>query len=176
MPTSGRKRPPRSKMRRTLPGWVISKRGSGSRNGTHALLLRSPPRSAAARSAAAAARRSCCSFRRSAAGLSGNAPLLYRAAPHSMQPCVIMLLRFCSTSFGWQPAVPQLRWATRRSPGLTKRMNSGDFVIEQGVGADRVGRRRPGFGEAWGDVGRFLGRRRRDRRRGSRCSRGARSP
>ena len=34
MPTSGRKRPPGSKMRRMLPGWLISKRGRGSRNGT----------------------------------------------------------------------------------------------------------------------------------------------
>ena len=34
MPTSGWKRPPRSKIRSTLPGWLISKRGSGSKNGT----------------------------------------------------------------------------------------------------------------------------------------------
>ena len=43
----------------------------------------------------------------------------------SMQPCVIMLLRFCKTSRGWQFTVPQLRCATRRSPGFTKRINSG---------------------------------------------------
>ena len=30
MPISGRKRPPGSKMRSTLPGWLISNRGSGS--------------------------------------------------------------------------------------------------------------------------------------------------
>ena len=43
MPISGRNRPPGSKMRRTLPGWLISNRGSGSRNGTTPFLP-SPPR------------------------------------------------------------------------------------------------------------------------------------
>src|SRR5437879_1455791 len=55
-----------------------------------------------------------------------------------MQPWVIMLLRFCKTSFGWQLAVPQLMWALRRSPG---------------VGAHGVGRGAPGLGKDRGHVG-----------------------
>ena len=102
MPISGRKRPPRSKMRRILPGCVTSKRGSGSRNGTTPLRATSYCISGLRRAsrpfASAAARPSCCSFRHSAAACSARAPLLYRAAPHSMQPCVIMPF-FTSSTF-----------------------------------------------------------------------------
>src|SRR2546423_15334118 len=48
-----------------------------------------------------------------------------------MQPWVIMLLRFCNTSLGWQLAVPQPMWATRRSPGLTKRTKAGDSWLSR---------------------------------------------
>jgi len=58
--------------------------------------------------------------------LNGTDPLLYRAAPHSMQPVAMIDLRFVCTSFGWQPAVPQLMCATRKSPGFTNRTKSGD--------------------------------------------------
>src|SRR4051794_7333771 len=43
-----------------------------------------------------------------------------------MAPWAIMLLRLLSTTSGWQPEVPQLMWATRRSPGFTNMVNSGD--------------------------------------------------
>ena len=36
-------------------------------------------------------------------------------------PSLVAVLRT-----GWQPLVPQLSWATRRSPGFTNRVNSGD--------------------------------------------------
>ena len=72
MPISCGSRPPRSKIRRTLPGCEASKRGSGSRNGTTPLTLDLPLASAAGRSGAAAARRSCCSSRRSAPALNGH--------------------------------------------------------------------------------------------------------
>src|SRR4051794_6152885 len=41
-----------------------------------------------------------------------------------MAPCVIILVLALRTSSTWQPDVPQLCAATRRSPGFTKRMNS----------------------------------------------------
>ena len=37
-----------------------------------------------------------------------------------------MLLRDWFTMFPWQLVVPQLTWATRKSPGFTKRMKSAD--------------------------------------------------
>ena len=52
----------------------------------------------------------------------GNAPLLYNAAPHSMAPWVIMLVRTFCTSGAWHPEVPQVVEAMRKSPGFTNRM------------------------------------------------------
>src|SRR6478735_2286482 len=43
-----------------------------------------------------------------------------------MQPVPIIDFRFVATSFGWQPLVPQLMCAMRKSPGLTNRTYSGD--------------------------------------------------
>src|SRR5260370_30792958 len=63
--------------------------------------------------------------------LLGTEPLLYRAAPQSMQPCVIMLLRTWPTMVPWQLTVPQLMWLMRSSPGLTKRTNSGDSWLRR---------------------------------------------
>jgi hypothetical protein len=57
-----------------------------------------------------------------------------------MQPWVIMLFCTCSTIEAWQP--PQLIAATRRSPGLTKRMNSGDSWLRSVY--DRTGLAEPG--------------------------------
>ena len=65
MPISGGSRPPRSKMRRMLPGWRDLEARQRIEVGHDALVARSPSRSAAARFAAAAGRRSCCSSRRS---------------------------------------------------------------------------------------------------------------
>src|SRR5688500_5202647 len=42
-----------------------------------------------------------------------------------MQPVVMIDLRLVYTSLAWQPAVPQLRCAMRKSPGLTNRTNHG---------------------------------------------------
>src|SRR5207248_9335622 len=46
-------------------------------------------------------------------------------------PVVIMLVRTLRTSFTWHPAVPQLRAATRRSPGLTNRTQSAVSCIQR---------------------------------------------
>src|SRR6266436_4691823 len=39
-----------------------------------------------------------------------------------------MLVEDARTSLAWQPAVPQVSGATRRSPGFTNLMNSGDSL------------------------------------------------
>ena len=49
----------------------------------------------------------------------------------TLQPLVMIDLRFCSTSLGWQLTVPQEMWATRKSPGLLKRMKSGDSWLSR---------------------------------------------
>src|SRR5258706_305061 len=51
-------------------------------------------------------------------------PLLYAAPPISIAEVVIRLRFSWPTSFTWQP--PQVCTATRRSPGLRNRTNSGD--------------------------------------------------
>ncbi len=56
--------------------------------------------------------------------LVGDRAVVVKRGARSMQPWVIMLLRTASVSRGWQP--PQVAGATRKSPGLKKRMNSGD--------------------------------------------------
>ena len=48
-----------------------------------------------------------------------------------MQPVDMICLRFVCTSFGWQPDVPQLMCAMRKSPGFTNRMNSGDSWLSR---------------------------------------------
>ena len=76
-----------------------------------------------------------------------------------MQPWVIMLLRTCSTSLAWQRAAADVGDA--QVAGIDEADELGRLVIEQCVGADRIGRtsaRPRGSAAARGP---FLGRRRR---------------
>ncbi len=70
-----------------------------------------------------------------------------------MQPWVIMLFLTSKVSLGWQPALPQLMCATRKSPGFIKRMNSGPLVVEQRISPNGICRTGPGIGEAGQLVG-----------------------
>src|SRR5215472_7614131 len=45
-----------------------------------------------------------------------------------MPVCVIMLVETARVSLAWQPAAPQVSAATRRSPGFTNFMYSGDSL------------------------------------------------
>ena len=131
--------PPRSKTRRTLPGCVISQRGSGSRKGSHALgphFLRrrrrqrlQPLRRAVAAVALAEARilvgrRRCCRARRPTASR--------RASSCSCGRCALRPHGTCRRSS-----------ATRRSPGLTNWMYSGRLLEPLRIGALGVGGRLP---------------------------------
>ena len=147
MPISGRNRPPRSKMRRTLPGWLISKRGSGSRYGTTPFFVDLLTRSAAARSAAAAARRSCCSSRRSGPACSGTDAVVvegrapqHAAVGHHALAVLQHLLRVAAGRAAADVGDAQVA-------GVDEADELGRLVVEQRVRADRVGRRRPGVGE-----------------------------
>ena len=61
--------------------------------------------------------------------MTDTTPLLYAPPPQSSAVVVIMLFWTLSTSAGWQPETPQVSAATRKSPGLKKRMNSGDSLF-----------------------------------------------
>ena len=136
MPTSERKRPPRSKIRSTFPGWLIIA-GRGSRKGhdtVHSLFLFAWWRDSL-QSHGRAIHAVAFAITRM---LLRHGTIVIRAAPHSMQPWVIMLLRFSSTSQGWQLG------AATDSVGIkVARVDEADevgrFMIEHRVGSNRIG-------------------------------------
>ena len=172
MPISGRKRPPRSKMRRMLPGCVISKRGNGSRNGRTPFFVISssrrrrhglqPLRHAVHAVALAVAG---LLVRHRAVVVEGGAPE-HAAVRHHARACCPAL-----PSDGSRVAAAEVRDA--QVARIDEADELGRFVIEQRVGAHRDCRAEgQALGKARLDVGRVPCSWRWRCRRGNRCSRG----
>ena len=133
LPISAFLTPPRSNTRSTLPGCVTSQRGSGSRNGSQPFVPRlfrrrrrerlQPLRRAVGRVALAVAR---VLVRRAAV-------VVERRLPQHRARASSCWCGRCCTSAAWH--APQVLSATRRSPGLTNWMYSGDSSQPLGVGA-----------------------------------------